>query len=234
MPRMDLTLGLIWYVVFLFSVTMHEAAHGLAAALMGDRTAYNNGLVSIDPIPHIMRSPFGMVFVPIISFVLGGWMIGWASTPFDPFWAKANRRKNALMALAGPAANLLLILIAILLIRGGMIANIFHAPKQITFSQVTSSNSMGIEGFLATLLSILFTLNLVLFVFNLIPVPPLDGSNLLLFFLNDSAAEKYIQFFYQPTFMIVGLMVAWQVFDPLFKFVHILAINLLYPGIVYQ
>ena len=126
---MDLTLGLIWYVVFLFSITMHEAAHGARCRAMGDRTAYNNSLVSIDPIPHIMRSPFGMVFVPIISFVLGGWMIGWASTPFDPFWAKANRRKNALMALAGPAANLLLILIAILLIRGGMIAHIFHAPK---------------------------------------------------------------------------------------------------------
>ena len=226
-------LGAIWYVVFLLSVTVHEASHGLAAALLGDRTAYHYGLVSIDPVPHIKRSPFGMVIVPLLSFVMGGWMIGWASTPYDPYWAKDNRRKAALMSLAGPVANLILVLLAAAMVRGGMMAGIFYAPEQVTFNQVTASASAKVAG-LAVLISILFTLNLVLLVFNLIPLPPLDGSNVLLLFLNKHTAEHYEQLLYQPTYMIIGLMVAWQVFGPVFKLVHLAALNILYPGAGYH
>jgi Zn-dependent protease len=223
-------LGAIWYVVFLISVTLHEAAHGLAAAFLGDRTAYHHGLVSIDPLPHIRRSPFGMVIVPILSFALGGWMIGWASTPYDPFWARSHRRKAALMALAGPAANLLLVLAAAAAIRVGMLGGIFYPPQEVTFGQVTASASAGVEAFAAILISILFTLNLVLFTFNLIPFPPLDGSNILLLFLNERTAERYEALLYHPTFMIVGLLIAWQVFGPVFRWVNLLALNILYPG----
>ena len=226
-------LGAIWYVVFLISVTLHEAAHGLAATFLGDRTAYHHGLVSIDPLPHIRRSPFGMVIVPILSFILGGWMIGWASTPYDPYWARSNRRKAALMALAGPVANLLLVLAASAAIRAGVFAGIFYAPEQVTFNQVTASASNGVEAFAAVLISILFTLNLVLLTFNLIPFPPLDGSNLLLLVLNERMAERYEALLYHPTYMIVGLMIAWQIFGPIFRWVHLLALNILYPGAGY-
>jgi Zn-dependent protease len=226
-------LGAIWYVVFLISVTLHEAAHGLAAMFFGDRTAYHHGLVSIDPLPHIRRSPFGMVIVPILSFILGGWMIGWASTPYDPFWARSNRRKAALMALAGPISNLLLVLAAAAAIRAGVFAGIFYAPEHVTFNQVTASASAGTEAFAAILISILFTLNLVLLIFNLIPLPPLDGSNLLLLFLNERTAERYEALLYHPTYMIVGLVIAWQVFGPVFGWVHLLALNILYPGAGY-
>ena len=75
----DLALGAIWYLVFLFSTTCHEAAHALVAKLGGDTTAAEGGQVTLNPIPHIRRSPFGMVVVPILSFLVGGWMIGWAS-----------------------------------------------------------------------------------------------------------------------------------------------------------
>ena len=78
-----LALGLGWYVVFVFSVTCHEAAHAFAAMKLGDKTAYHGGQVTLDPTPHVRRSPFGMVVVPILSFLLGGWMIGWASAPYD-------------------------------------------------------------------------------------------------------------------------------------------------------
>ena len=70
-----LVLGLVWYVVFLFSTTCHEAAHALAAKLGGDLTAFHGGQVSIDPVPHIRREPFGMVVFPILSYVVGGWMM---------------------------------------------------------------------------------------------------------------------------------------------------------------
>src|SRR6266545_4584116 len=72
----------ICYIVFLFSTVAHEAAHGLAAHLGGDPTAYEGGQVTLDPIRHIMRSPIGLVLIPILSFLQTGWMMGWASVPF--------------------------------------------------------------------------------------------------------------------------------------------------------
>jgi hypothetical protein len=69
-------LGIIWYVVFIISATFHEFCHGFAASRLGDPTACHYGLVTIDPVPHIKRSPFGMVGIPILSFLFSGWMIG--------------------------------------------------------------------------------------------------------------------------------------------------------------
>jgi hypothetical protein len=78
--------------------------------------ATHHGLNTLNPVPHIQRSPIGMVIVPLLSFVSsmasGGWMIGWASTPYDPYWAQAYPKQAALKTLAGPAANLVLMLIA--------------------------------------------------------------------------------------------------------------------------
>ena len=110
-------MGLALYAGFLFSTVLHEAAHALAAKRGGDWTAYHGGQVSLDPLPHIRREPLGTVVVPLISYFLGGWMIGWASTPYDPFWAQAHPRRAAWMSLAGPAANFLVVLLAFLLIR---------------------------------------------------------------------------------------------------------------------
>jgi hypothetical protein len=73
---MNLADGIIWYAVFLFSTVFHEAAHALTAYKMGDSTAHSKGQVSLNPIPHIKREPFGTVIVPILSFAAGGWMIG--------------------------------------------------------------------------------------------------------------------------------------------------------------
>ena len=84
MADFNLILGIAWYFIFVFSTTLHEAAHAFLAYKLGDRTAYLGGQLSLNPIPHIRREPIGMVIIPIITFVLGGWMIGWASVPFDP------------------------------------------------------------------------------------------------------------------------------------------------------
>jgi Zn-dependent protease len=232
---MDFNLGLaiVWYAIFVVSLTLHEASHAYAAFKFGDPTAYYLGQVTLDPVPHIRRSPFGMVIVPILSFVLGGWMIGWASAPYDPYWAQQNKRKEALMALAGPAANLALVILAAIVIRIGMLLGFFHAPEQVTFNQVTAAEPGAANG-LSVIVSILFSLNLILLVFNLIPLPPLDGSNIVLLWLSDSAAERYRSIVNQPAYRIMGLIVAWNVLDFLLGPIHRLALNMLYPGAGYH
>jgi Zn-dependent protease len=234
MPIEELGLGLLWYVMFVISTTFHEAAHGLAALRFGDTTAHEAGLVTLDPLPHIQRSPFGMVIVPILSFIAGGWMIGWASTPYDPYWAQEGRRKAALMALAGPVANLALILVAAILIRVGMLLGAFVQPEQVTWAQTTIAQSPGIANGAAAAVSILFSLNLILLVFNLLPVPPLDGSEVLCLFLNESTAQRYRDLMAQPTAQMVGLIVAWNLIGVVLSPIHSVALNLLYPGAGYQ
>src|ERR1041384_5754037 len=134
-----LTLGLIWYVVFLFSTTCHEASHALVAKVGGDPTAFHGGQVTLNPTPHIQREPFGMVLVPILSYVLGGWMIGWASAPYDPWWQERHPRRAALMSLAGPAANFVLCIIAAVGIRAGLAFGVFQAPESAVFTRITQT-----------------------------------------------------------------------------------------------
>lgn len=198
--------GLTWFVVFIFSTTLHEAGHALVAWKLGDPTAYEGGQVSLNPLPHIQREPIGMVVVPILSFALNGWMMGWASAPYDPSWAHRYPKRAALMAAAGPAANLLLTVIAGLLIRTGLAHRIPGAIMPV---------------------GILFLLNLLLFVFNLLPVPPLDGSAILPMFMSDNAARRYREFLHQPMFSLLGLLLAWKVFPYLFEPIQTVAFGLL-------
>jgi len=231
----ELGLGLLWYAVFIISLTSHEAAHALAALKFGDPTARDAGLVTLDPVIHIRRSPFGMVVVPIATFLMGGWMMGWASAPYDPHWAHGHRKEAALMALAGPAANFMLILIAALLIRTGMVAGFFEAPESVQgFEQMVAAKAPGLARGAAVLLGVLFSLNLILLVFNLLPLPPLDGSEIVTLFLSDSAAEQYRNMLAQPAVQMVGLIVAWRVVDFLLDPAQLIALNLLYPGAGYH
>ena len=234
-PTSDLLLlGLAWFVVFLFSTTLHEAAHAFVALRLGDPTAYHGGQVTLNPVPHVRREPFGMVLVPLVSFFLGGWMFGWASAPYDPQWALRHPRRAAWMALGGPVANLLLVVLAGLLIRLGVRAGYFQAPDVIHFSQVTAPGDLPGAAGLATVLSVLFTLNLVLFVFNLLPLPPLDGSGVLQLLMSDELARRYQVFVRQPMLSWMGILVAWRLFGPVFRPIHGLALGLLYPDIGYR
>jgi len=206
----------------------------LAAWKLGDPTAREAGLVTLDPIAHIHRSPFGMVIVPAASFLMGGWMIGWASTPYDPYWADRNRKAAALMALAGPAANLALVLLAAVVIRAGMLAGIFAEPQAATFDHVTSAVSPGMAGGAAVAVSVLLSLNLILLVFNLLPLPPLDGSEIISLFLDARTADRYRAMMTQPGARIIGLVIAWHVLEFVFDPIHTLCLNLLYPGAGYH
>jgi len=137
------------------------------------------------------------------------------------------------MALAGPAANITLIVIAALLIRGGMLLGVFAEPARVTWTQTTVAASPGIATGAAVVVSLLFSLNLILLVFNLLPLPPLDGSEVVSLFLSDSTAERYREFMAQPAASMIGLIVAWNLMDFLLRPVHTLALNLLYPGAGY-
>jgi len=227
MDDLAIGLGLGWYAIFIISLTCHEAAHGLAARLLGDPTAYHHGLVTLDPLPHLRRSPFGTVIIPLVTYALNGWMVGWASAPYDPFWARENRKKSAIMSIAGPAANLVLLIIALVVMKIGLGAEIFRIPESRAFEKLVTADP-GIANSIATLMSIMFTLNLVLLIFNLIPVPPLDGSGILLFFLNQQKADKYNDLCRQPGFMILGIIIAWNLFGVLFLKIFPLSLKLLY------
>src|SRR5581483_9482902 len=156
MSSETLALGFIWYIVFLFSTTCHEAAHALAAKLGGDLTAFHGGQVSLDPIPHIRREPFGMVLMPILSYLVGGWMMGWASAPYDPHWAQRHPRRAAWMALAGPGANFTLVLLAALFIHAGIWMHVFESPDTANFTHIVVAAKSGAADGVATGLSVLF------------------------------------------------------------------------------
>jgi Zn-dependent protease len=230
----DIPSALAFYVVFLFSTVLHEAAHAWAALLGGDPTAYQGGQVTLDPRPHIKREPFGMVVMPLISVVISGWPFGFASAPYDPRWAMRHPRRAAWMALAGPGANLLLVLLAAVAIRVGHLAGVFQAPESVRFAHVTAAASDGIWAAAAFVVSVFFSMNLVLAALNLLPLPPLDGSAAVPLILSDSATGRYQNFLWRnPGLGVLGILLAWQVFDFVFDPIFLLAINLLYPGVRY-
>lgn len=227
----DLVQGLLWFVVFLFSTTVHEAMHALAAHRGGDPTAYLGGQVSLSPVPHIRREPLGMLVVPLLTAFTNGWAIGWASTPYNPHWAARHPRRAALMAAAGPAGNLLIALVTFAGLRAGLFAKVFETPQRVRFHHLVDAahGAPWITG-LGDLLTMLLVLNVLLFVFNMLPVPPLDGGSAIGGVLPGRAALALRDLTASPVFSILGLIVAWQVFPylarPLFRFL----LMLVHPG----
>jgi Zn-dependent protease len=211
-----LAYGFVWYVAFLFSTTCHEAAHALVAKLGGDDTAAQGGQVTLNPVPHIQREPWGMVVIPILSFIFTRSMIGWASAPFDPQWERRHPRRAALMALAGPAANYTLMLLAVVGLRVGQSMGWLHENPE------TGRPSLAI-----VVLLVFFSLNLLLGTFNLLPVPPLDGSAGIMLFMSESRAQRYLDWLRGNSFAMVGLLVGLLVFRYFYGPVENFATNLL-------
>ena len=204
------------YLMFVFSTTCHEAAHAFAAHRGGDDTAYLHGHVTLDPIPHIVRSPFGMVVLPLIGVFTMGYPLGFASVPFDPHWGRRYPLRQAVMSLAGPLANFALALTAIVILRVLIAADVFHlygAGLRVGFvylGQGIAANSPLAA--IAFLLSYLFLLNLMLGVFNLVPRPPLDGSGVL-----EGVSPRLLGSVYDymreiPAHGVLGWIVATQLF----------------------
>jgi Zn-dependent protease len=221
-------LCIIWYAVFVFSIVCHEAAHSLAALRFGDRTAWQHGLVTLNPIPHIQRSPLGMLLIPLMSFAGNGWMIGWASAPYDPYWAQQYPRRAAWMALAGPGANLALAILAGALIHLGIKIGFFNLPETIRMDTVVEGYRDGLPAGVAVMISVLFSLNTLLLVFNLIPIAPLDGTALAEFILKGQTLYQYRALMAHPNVRFIGLFVAWYIMGEIYWPIRLATINLLF------
>ena len=222
-----------WFPAFLLSTTVHEAAHAWAAWRGGDPTAYEGGQVSLSPLPHIRREPIGMLVVPLLTSLANGWAMGWASAPFDPVWAARHPRRAAWMAAAGPAANLLLALISYGLIKLGLAVHVFDSPQRVTFSQlVTAVSPTALGGgaeFVAHALSVMLMLNVLLAAFNLIPLPPLDGSTAIDLLLPRNMAG--IMRGLGPMGSMLGMLLAWKLFPTIARPLFRMVVELVHPGV---
>jgi Zn-dependent protease len=229
MPEIDFVSAFLWFSVFLFSTTVHEAMHAWAAYRLGDATAYHGGQVSLSPAPHVAREPIGMLVVPLLTSLTQGWAVGWASTPFDPVWASRYPNRAAVMAAAGPAGNLMIAMCALLILRICLAIGWFEAPQSVRFEHLVDATGT-LASLVGALLSVLLMLNILLFFFNLIPLPPLDGSSVITLALPPSAAARLREVSATPMFQLVGLLVAWRVFPLVTDPIFILVLKLVHPG----
>ncbi|WP_273396803.1 site-2 protease family protein [Thermophilibacter mediterraneus] len=175
--------GLVSMVVtvalVMFSAMVHEVAHGLAAHLCGDDTAKEAGRLTLDPRAHL--DPVGSVVLPLAMALMGGPVFAFARpVPYNPARLRNPRRDELIVALAGPASNLLQALVGTALVAALL------SPAALA---AAPDAALALLDVLLTYVSV----NLVLCFFNLIPLPPLDGSKVVLFFLSGRARARYYE-----------------------------------------
>ncbi len=175
--------------VLFFSVIFHEFAHGFTAYRRGDDTAYLSGRLTFNPLPHI--DPVGTVLLPVACALMHFPTIGWAKpVPVNPYRMRSPRSDMAVVAFSGPLSNLLLCLVSAILFK------------------ITYYGFLGAE-LTSTMLSVLafsIQINLLLAIFNLIPVYPLDGSNIMLGVLKGRWLELYEKHLPYGMYVILGLV----------------------------
>jgi Zn-dependent protease len=192
----DVVLILFQVVALVLAFSVHECAHAWTAWRLGDPTAKMLGRVTLNPMKHL--DPFGSVLMPLIALVYHWPLIGWAKpTPVTARNFKNYKKDDILVTLAGPASNLLLAtgaLILLLIIKhvvpGGAVAVFTAMALAMHYPGVSTENLPALFP-IALLLYFIILINLLLFVFNLVPFPPLDGSRILRHFLPYNALQVY-------------------------------------------
>jgi Zn-dependent protease len=192
---LNVTSLVISLLVLILSLSVHEAAHAWSASQLGDDTAKRLGRVTLNPVVHV--DPIGTLLLPIIAMVSGAPLIGWAKpTPVNTRNLRQPRRDSILVTAAGPVSNLLIAFAAAAAMRAGATAG---------------------GDWLDVLLYDALTLNVLLAVFNMLPIPPLDGGQILMALLPRPVAMK-LGFLYEYGFLILmGLLVAgvlWTLIGP--------------------
>lgn len=193
---LEVLLALFQFVVLILAFSVHECAHAWTASRLGDQTARMLGRVTLNPVKHL--DPFGSVIFPLISLVYGGMLIGWAKpTPVTARNFKNYKRDDILVTLAGPASNLLMASTALILlialkhaIPGGVVAIATAMALASRIPGISTENLPALFPIALFLYYVIF-INLLLFIFNLIPIPPLDGSHVIRHYLPYNLLKVY-------------------------------------------
>lgn len=182
---------LLWFIVLLFSLSFHESAHALVSDRCGDNTARLLGRISLNPLVHI--DPLGTVIFPLLSAVTGIPLFGWAKpTPVNPLNWRDKDRANILVSAAGPISNLILAVLFFGILKGLLMGGIvFENPLARQYFDIFTGE--GVIEPIAKILWIAVFTNVALAVFNLFPIPPLDGSHIVESLLPPEAARGYEQ-----------------------------------------
>lgn len=188
-------------IILVMSVVIHEVSHGYAAYMLGDKTAAYQGRLTLNPLKHL--DPLGSIIIPLLLVIShAGFVIGWAKpVPYNPYNLSNQKWGEAWVAFAGPLSNILIALVASVVIRFGIMAQIL---------------SVSMVYFLSTVILI----NITLAIFNLVPIPPLDGSKILFMFLPirfanvRTALERY-----GFVLSLIFIFFLWQYFFPLISIV---------------
>jgi Zn-dependent protease len=180
----------IQLLAFALALSVHESAHGWTAERLGDPTARWLGRITLNPLKHI--DPIGTVLFPLLLAVMGAPIIGWAKpVPFVSRNLRHPRRDAALVGVAGPVSNLLLALVATVVM---LLCKAMMPGFRDTLAAVLTVGATGAPGIAAPLIYLCFSIamvSLVLAVFNMIPIPPLDGSHVLSAVLPPQLAYRY-------------------------------------------
>ena len=183
--------------VLIMSVVIHEVSHGYAASYLGDQTARYQGRLTLNPLKHL--DFVGSFLVPSLSYFLGGFIFGWAKpVPYNPYNLRPGRWSEAAVAVAGPTSNILLALIFGMLLRIGV-------SSDPAFIQITS---------------LIVFINILLAIFNLMPIPPLDGSKLLFAIFPDKLFQ--IRGFFEKYGLILVLFFIFFLWQFIFPVIAVL------------
>lgn len=201
----------IFFVVFLFSLSFHEAAHAWTAERFGDSTGRYMGRITLNPIPHI--DIFGTIIFPLVGLLTGGMMFGWAKpVPVNTLQMRDRKLGDICTSAAGPLSNAILAII------------FFTLAKLVAHNStvvVDTLGSLAVPVYL--MLRIGLSLNIVLMIFNLLPIPPLDGSHVLQNLLPDGAAEAYERLRPYGFILMIGLLMTGvfsKIISPITGFVE--------------
>ncbi len=196
----------IYALPIIFAITVHEAAHGYAAKHFGDMTAYNAGRITLNPLKHI--DPFGTILLPALTIMLGGILFGWAKPVPVDFSRLRNPKKDMLwVAAAGPASNFVM---------------------AIFWAMVFKLSSTAPDAFvypLALMAKAGISINIVLMVLNLLPLPPLDGGRIAVSLLPHDLARQFSQVERYGFIILIVLLftgILGKILDPLIRLVYAL------------
>jgi Zn-dependent protease len=219
---------ILYMVALVFSLSLHEAMHAWMSNRFGDDLAHSQGRVSLSPVTHV--DPIGTLLFPAIAFFTGAPLLGWARpTPVNPLRWREKRKANFWVSLAGILGNLGIAIVVGLIIRA-----LYHAGQIIPHPFAnkivsTDPNNSTMEA-VAALLVVFFMTNVGLAIFNLFPIPPLDGSKILASILPESFGSA-IESVEQYGFILLMIALITGVFGAVFSVVMPLAWSILFIGI---